>query len=63
MKKKNHRSSIEKTEQNSINRENNFETLKLSLERCERVGEKIGYPGEGGERPFRDWLPDERYDG
>jgi len=63
MKKINHRSSIEKTEQNSINREKILETLKSLLERCERAGVKIGYPGEGGERPFRHWLPDERYNG
>jgi len=26
------------------------------LRRCEEVGERIGYPGEGGERRFRSWL-------
>ena len=26
------------------------------LRRCEEVGERIGYPGEGGERRFRAWL-------
>jgi len=26
------------------------------LQRCEEVGEKVGYPGEGGERRFRGWL-------
>jgi hypothetical protein len=26
------------------------------LQRCEDIGEKVGYPGEGGERRFRAWL-------
>jgi hypothetical protein len=26
------------------------------LERCKKTGERIGYPGEGGERRFRYWL-------
>ncbi|MGB3863378.1 MAG: hypothetical protein WBF32_08590 [Candidatus Aminicenantaceae bacterium] len=56
MKKKNHRSTIEKTEQNSIDGEKILKTLKSLLERCEKSGLKIGYPGEGGERPFRHWL-------
>jgi hypothetical protein len=26
------------------------------LQRCREVGERVGYPGEGGERRFRGWL-------
>src|SRR5438034_1155195 len=29
------------------------------LERCDEVGEKIGFPGEGGERRFRKWIASE----
>jgi Eco57I restriction-modification methylase/N-6 DNA Methylase len=30
--------------------------IRNVLQRCEEVGEKVGYPGEGGERRFRAWL-------
>ncbi len=26
------------------------------MDRCKEVGERVGYPGEGGERRFRGWL-------
>lgn len=31
-------------------------TIRSVLQRCDEVGEKVGYPGEGGERPFRKWI-------
>lgn len=31
-------------------------TIRSILQRCDEIGEKIGYPGEGGERRFRAWL-------
>lgn len=33
------------------------------LQRCEEVGEKVGYPGEGGERRFRQWIASELLEG
>jgi hypothetical protein len=34
-------------------------TIKRVLQRCDEVGEKVGYPGEGGERRFRKWIASE----
>src|SRR2546422_3120511 len=34
-------------------------SIRSILDRCEEVGEKIDYPGEGGERRFRAWLNSE----
>jgi len=31
-------------------------SIRNVLQLCEDVGEKVGYPGEGGERRFRGWL-------
>lgn len=31
-------------------------TIRRILQRSDEVGERIGYPGEGGERRFRAWL-------
>jgi len=31
-------------------------SIRNVLERCEEVGEKVGYPGEGGEERFKAWL-------
>ena len=31
-------------------------TIRSVLQRCDEVGEKVGYPGEGGERRFRKWI-------
>jgi hypothetical protein len=33
-----------------------IDALKVILERCGETGVRLGYPGEGGERPFRAWL-------
>ncbi|HVG29320.1 MAG TPA: N-6 DNA methylase [Pyrinomonadaceae bacterium] len=33
-----------------------LETLHDILERCEKAGARLAYPGEGGERRFRGWL-------
>src|SRR5947209_9645328 len=30
--------------------------IRNVLQRCDEVGEKVGYPGEGGERRFRAWI-------
>src|SRR5271157_271137 len=34
-------------------------TIRSVLQRCDEVGEKVGYPGEGGERRFRKWIASE----
>src|SRR5882724_8355385 len=34
-------------------------TIRSVLQRCEEVGEKVGFPGEGGERRFRKWIASE----
>lgn len=34
-------------------------TIRSVLQRCEEVGEKVGFPGEGGERRFRNWIASE----
>jgi len=31
-------------------------TIRSVLQRCDEVGEKVAFPGEGGERPFRKWI-------
>lgn len=31
-------------------------TIRSILHRCEEIGEKVGFPGEGGERRFRKWI-------
>jgi hypothetical protein len=33
--------------------------IRRVLERCDEVGEKVGFPGEGGERRFRKWIASE----
>lgn len=33
-----------------------IKTLREILERCEKAGARLAYPGEGGERRFRGWL-------
>jgi len=33
-----------------------LKTLHEILERCEKTGARLAYPGEGGERRFRGWL-------
>lgn len=37
--------------------------IRNILQRCEEVGEKVGYPGEGGERRFRKWIASELLEG
>jgi hypothetical protein len=37
--------------------------IRSVLERCEEVGEKIDFPGEGGERRYRAWLNSELLQG
>src|SRR5271157_384494 len=34
-------------------------TIRSVLQRCDEAGEKVGYPGEGGERRFRKWIASE----
>lgn len=34
-------------------------TIRSVLQRCEEAGEKVGFPGEGGERRFRSWIASE----
>lgn len=34
-------------------------TIRSVLQRCDEVGEKVDYPGEGGERRFRKWIASE----
>ena len=34
-------------------------TIRSVLQRCDEVGEKVGFPGEGGERRFRKWIASE----
>lgn len=31
-------------------------SIRNVLQRCEEVGERLDFPGEGGERRFRAWL-------
>ncbi|MGB9074729.1 MAG: hypothetical protein WCC22_18980 [Terriglobales bacterium] len=38
-------------------------TIRSVLQRCEEVGEKVDYPGEGGERRFRKWIASELLEG
>ncbi len=38
-------------------------TIRSVLQRCEEVGEKVGFPGEGGERRFRKWIASELLEG
>ncbi len=38
-------------------------TIRSVLQRCEEVGEKVGYPGEGGERRFRKWIASDLLEG
>ena len=33
-----------------------LDCLRGILERCEQASERLDFPGEGGERPFRGWL-------
>ena len=33
--------------------------IQSILDRCEEVGERVDYPGEGGERGYRAWLNSE----
>jgi len=37
--------------------------IQSILERCEEVGEKLDFPGEGGERRYRGWLNSELLQG
>jgi type I restriction-modification system DNA methylase subunit len=37
--------------------------IRRVLRRCEEVGERIDFPGEGGERRFRGWLASELLEG
>ena len=38
-------------------------TIRSVLRRCKEVGEKVDFPGEGGERRFRKWLASELLEG
>ncbi len=38
-------------------------TIRSVLQRCEEVGEKVGFPGEGGERRFRSWIASDLLEG
>jgi hypothetical protein len=38
-------------------------TIRSVLQRCDEVGEKVGFPGEGGERRFRKWIASELLEG
>ena len=33
--------------------------IRRVLHRCDEVGERIDFPGEGGERRFRSWIASE----
>jgi len=37
--------------------------IRRVLRRCEEVGERLDFPGEGGERRFRSWLASELLEG
>src|SRR5208282_2549711 len=37
--------------------------IRSVLQRCEEVGEKVDFPGEGGERRFRKWIASELLEG
>ena len=37
--------------------------IRRVLQRCEEVGERIDFPGEGGERRFRSWIASELLEG
>ena len=38
-------------------------TIRSVLQRCDEIGEKVGYPGEGGERRFRKWIASDLLEG
>ncbi len=38
-------------------------TIRSVLQRCEEVGEKVDFPGEGGERRFRKWIASDLLEG
>ncbi|MGC2742768.1 MAG: N-6 DNA methylase [Candidatus Angelobacter sp.] len=38
-------------------------TIRSVLQRCDEAGEKVGFPGEGGERRFRKWIASEMLEG
>src|SRR5262245_54317924 len=47
-----------RTSTNDENRQGKdiLRALHAILKRCHDAGLRLGYPGEGGERPFRGWL-------
>src|ERR1039458_5866461 len=38
-------------------------TIRSVLQRCKEVGERVDFPGEGGERRFRKWIASELLEG
>jgi hypothetical protein len=57
---------VRTTKRKTVNEENSgaesnqgisiLDVLRVILKRCEDSGDRLGYPGEGGERAFRGWL-------